>query len=107
MGLEELDLRCSLDEALVFLAAYPAYLDREPGREAVWRQAVAAARKLDAVLARPPEKGGAADELFDQVEGLSEGLRENLKVLRQPLEPGQLSARSSRAGRPAGPAPGT
>ena len=85
------DDRRFLDEALVFLTAFPAYLEYVPAREDVWKEAVGTARKLDALLGQPPQKGGPdADELVRQIKPLSASLRDSLNNLREPLDPTRL-----------------
>jgi hypothetical protein len=92
------------DEALVFLAAYPPYLEYEPAdRVELWKRASADARDLDKLLEKPPPEGGpAADELFRQIEALSGSLQDKLKILRQPLAPEQLKRLIDQRQRPTG-----
>jgi hypothetical protein len=73
------------DESLVFLPAYPPYLEFDAANDKVWEEAVRTTRELDDLLAKPAD-GPLPPEVQRQMGALVTTLSNNLRKLRQPLD---------------------
>jgi hypothetical protein len=95
------DARRALDEALVLLPGYTAYLEVEPALEKDWESATRDTATLRGLLAKPPKEEGDTESALGRVRTTATVLRAGLNKLGEPLDPGRfgrLLEQSDRGG---------